>query len=195
MVLCELVNFFQQVAVYSQADSVHLFGAVLLHAPILTPVRLRRQIGVMSSSVTFEALAERVLAGEVSVETVPGVPAWPAKALGPGRAKAGSVFLFLHRDFPGVVAMVVFLRKRVELCGCFSDALRSYLADEYSADFNFEPNLEPDSALFRVLDSAAPSLWRGASLDEAFIEVPGVVGADLLRSLREVHFAARGSLH
>lgn len=139
---------------------------------------------------SFESLCLRVVEGEVSVETVAGVPAWPAC----GRASAGSLFLFVHRDHPGAVALVAFLGNRPRLAGCFSDAVRSFLAERCSSEFNFELAHDPERSLRCVLDLAASAALGGGPLDGGFFLVPGVDGAELLHELLVIA-ANRAVLH
>lgn len=141
-----------------------------------------------SQALSFEALTERVLSGEIAVETASPVSPWPAS----GKARGGSVAVFLNRDAPGAVLVVGSVRKRLALTSCFSGALRSHCAEFYSADFNFELARAPHDALRFVINSAAEALASGSDLDESFFWVCGAEAAQLLRELKRVSFARSG---
>lgn len=140
------------------------------------------------AKLSFEALTERVLSGEIAVETASPVSPWPTA----GKAKAGSVSVFLNRDAPGAVLVVGSVRKRLALTSCFSGALRSHCAEFYSAYFNFELTRTPHDALRFVMDSAVEALASGSDLDESFFWVCGAEAAQLLRELKRVSFARSG---
>lgn len=145
----------------------------------------------MNKPLDFVAVAEAVLRGEASLETVPGVPGWPLDV-----PLADSVAVLMHPRFPGCVALIGSVDRVPILCGAASSVLRDF-CKEYRAEYFREAvwDCELNEAAIREVLVAVNRMAKGHA-DFPVLFIPGAEAAELLRELARLWRAgSRDSVH
>lgn len=146
----------------------------------------------MSEKHSFESVAERILRGEASIPGISDVPAWPVASV-----LSDCFVVLMHAELPGCVALVGEVGKRVVLVGAYSERLKNACAEQHAESFKEADFKSVDAgALVVLLGAIAECVAGRREINERFLEIPGVEGAELLRQLA-VFWRSRsmGALH
>lgn len=131
-----------------------------------------------AAKLDFVEVAERILRGEASLETVPGVEPWPVRSDG-----SDSFLMLMHRELPGAVALFGVVGDEVVLCGAYSVRLYAACKEQRSEWFVFAEceNKSGGAAVVCLIAAIAESAQR--RMNEEFIFVAGVDACGVLRGL------------
>lgn len=133
---------------------------------------------------TWDVIVAGVLSGELSLETVPGVPRWPRKG-----GSAGSFAVLMHPSAPGAVGLLGNVRGSPAMAVSVSDRLRDFCVKHRTEYFDSERARTLLEAEI-VLTQAMWSQIDGS--EDRLLLVCGIDAAELLRELERVR---REGLH
>lgn len=135
----------------------------------------------MSKRIEFLAVVDRVLSGACRVEQYDSDSPDLSTS-----DDADAVSVVMHRDAPGVVALVGCLDGAFFISGCFSGRLRAFLLREHATEFVFKDSYDPDGSV-RFLMRFCARVGSGESIDQSGLYIlEGIDAVELLHALKHV---------